>query len=57
MQNAAKKFKAYAGMILYTFIIGFLFIFVKIALRSADTTDVLAHRFTEATLGLLLFFA
>ena len=57
MRNTGKEFKAYAGMILYTFIIGFSFIFVKIALRSAGTTDVLAHRFTAATLGLLVVYA
>lgn len=40
--------KAYFAAILYSFIIGFSFIFVKIALIEASPMDTLAHRFTIA---------
>lgn len=38
--------KAYAAALGYTLIIGLSFLFVKIALRSAEPLDILAHRFT-----------
>lgn len=47
---------AYAGLVLMTLIIGFSYIFVKIALRHASPTDLLAHRFTVASVGLLLYY-
>ncbi len=47
---------AYVGLTLMTVIIGFSFIFVKVALRHASTVDLLAHRFTAATLALLLYY-
>lgn len=40
--------KAYGAAILYACIIGFSFIFIKIALREANALDILAHRFTIA---------
>lgn len=40
--------KAYIAAILYACIIGFSFIFVKIALKVASPMDILAHRFTIA---------
>lgn len=55
--NADKKMAgAYIGLSLMTLIIGFSFIFVKVALRHATPIDLLAHRFTTATIGLLLFY-
>lgn len=56
--NAGKKEAwAYAGLTLMTLIIGFSFIFVKIALRHAPPSDLLAHRFTTATAGLIIYYA
>ncbi|PAQ13142.1 EamA family transporter [Bacillaceae bacterium SAOS 7] len=40
--------KAYMAALLYTLIIGFSFMFVKIALTEASPLDTLAHRFTIA---------
>lgn len=40
--------KAYFAALLYAFIIGFSFMFVKIALTAASPMDTLAHRFTIA---------
>lgn len=40
--------KAYIAALLYAFIIGFSFMFVKIALTVASPMDTLAHRFTIA---------
>lgn len=48
--------RAYIGLTLMTVIIGFSFIFVKIALRHASPVDLLAHRFTAATVGMLSFY-
>ncbi|WP_294081370.1 DMT family transporter [Proteiniphilum sp. UBA5384] len=56
MKPLKREVAAYAGLTLMTVIIGFSFIFVKIALRHASTTDLLAHRFTAATVGLLCFY-
>ncbi|MGP7815948.1 DMT family transporter [Niallia sp. 01092] len=42
--------KAYGAALLYAFIIGFSFMFVKIALTTASPMDTLAHRFTIALL-------
>lgn len=39
---------AYIAAILYSFIIGLSFLFVKIALQTAEPFDILAHRFTIA---------
>lgn len=47
---------AYAGLTLMTLIIGFSFVFVKMALRHASAVDLLAHRFSAATLALLLYY-
>ncbi|TWH47302.1 DMT family transporter [Sporomusa sp. KB1] len=43
--------KAYFAALLYALIIGFSFMFVKIALTSASPMDTLAHRFTIAFLA------
>lgn len=48
---------AYVGLSVMTLIIGFSFIFVKIALRHASPVDLLAHRFTTASLGLIIYYA
>ncbi len=56
MKADKKEAWAYAGLSLMTLIIGFSFIFVKIALRYASAIDLLAHRFTAATAGLLLYY-
>ncbi|MEK3813547.1 MULTISPECIES: DMT family transporter [Bacillus] len=44
---------AYAAVLLYAFIIGFSFFFVKLALTAANPVDILAHRFTVAFLAAL----
>ncbi|MEA4916440.1 DMT family transporter [Proteiniphilum sp.] len=55
--NAPKReIVAYAGLTLMTVIIGFSFIFVKMALQHASPIDLLAHRFTVATAALFLFY-
>lgn len=56
MKNFKKEILAYFGMALCTLIIGLSFIFVKIALRTADTVDILAHRFSMAVIGMLLVY-
>jgi drug/metabolite transporter (DMT)-like permease len=56
MKRVNKEVVAYAGLTLMTVIIGFSFIFVKIALRHASPIDLLAHRFTAATAGLFFFY-
>lgn len=56
MKRYKKEAMAYLGLTLMTTIIGFSFIFVKIALQYAPPIDLLAHRFTAATMGLLLFY-
>lgn len=56
MKRNKKELWAYLGLILMTIIIGFSFVFVKIALRHASPIDLLAHRFTAATLGLIIFY-
>ncbi|MDF2720322.1 MAG: ycxC, partial [Paenibacillus sp.] len=45
---------AYAAVILYAFIIGFSFIFVKFALIAASPLDTLAHRFTISLIAAAL---
>lgn len=50
-----KTTKAYFTITLQSLIIGFSFLFVKIALRSADTMSLLAHRFTLAALCILIY--
>lgn len=47
--------KAYMAIILQSIIIGFSFLFVKIALRSADTMTLLAHRFTLAAFCIVIY--
>jgi len=52
-----KKFRAYAGLILMTLIIGFSFLFVKMGQTCANSYDLLAHRFNAAFLAVLLLRA
>ena len=40
--------KAYISALLYSFIIGFSFLFVKLTLTITSPLDTLAHRFTVA---------
>lgn len=47
--------KAYIAVTCQSLIVGFSFLFVKIALKSADTLSLLAHRFTLAALGILIY--
>ena len=56
MKYSGKEISAYLGMSLCTLIIGLSFIFVKIALRTAETMDILAHRFSMAVIGMLFVF-
>ncbi|MEH6979953.1 DMT family transporter, partial [Bacillus pseudomycoides] len=42
--------KAYTAALVYAFIIGFSFMFVKLALTVTTPLDILAHRFTVAFL-------
>ncbi|MGN9863615.1 DMT family transporter [Bacillus swezeyi] len=44
---------AYLAALLYAFIIGFSFFFIKLALTTAGPVDILAHRFTIAFLAAL----
>ncbi len=53
--TGAASVRAYAAITLQSLITGFSFMFLKIALQSADTFDLLAHRFTLAALSVLLF--
>ena len=46
--------KAYLGLILMTFIVGFSFIFLKIGLRYTGAMDLMAHRFTAAMISLVI---
>ncbi|MDR0126233.1 DMT family transporter [Bacillus zhangzhouensis] len=50
------KQKAYFAAIAYACIIGFSFLFVKIALESANPIDLLAHRFTISFAAALLLY-
>lgn len=43
--------RAYTAAVLYAFIIGFSFLFVKLALEAASPLDTLAHRFTVSFAG------
>ncbi len=56
MRQNNKEAIAYLGLTLMTTIIGFSFIFVKFALNHAPTIDLLAHRFSVATIALLVFY-
>lgn len=56
MKDKRTKITAYLGLALMSLIIGFSFIFVKIGLRYVSPVDLLAHRFTAAASGLLIFY-
>lgn len=45
---------AYLAALFYAFIIGFSFLFVKLALTVANPVDTLAHRFTASYLAILI---
>ena len=47
--------KAYIAVLCRVFIVGFSFLSVKIALQSADTFSLLAHRFTIAAFAIMLY--
>lgn len=47
--------KAYIAAIVYAFIIGLSFMFVKVTLTVASPMDTLAHRFTIALIGATIF--
>lgn len=47
--------KAYIAVTFQALIIGFSFLFVKIALKSADPISLLAHRFTLAAVCILIY--
>lgn len=49
-------YKAYAAALVFAAIIGFSFLFVKIALPFISPIDMLAHRFTIAFLSSMLFY-
>lgn len=57
MAAVKKEHKANIGLALGTLIIGLSFVFVKIALRTANTSDLLAHRFSAAAIGMLMLYA
>jgi len=46
--------KAYIAAILNTLIIGFSFVFVKIALQSVNSLDMLAYRFTASFVAIMI---
>lgn len=47
--------KAYIAITIQSLITGLSFLFVKIALESADTFTLLAHRFTIAAIGMVIY--
>lgn len=49
-----KQVQAYLAALLFSIVIGFSFLFVKISLTVASTLDILAHRFTAAFLFILI---
>ncbi|SMF69551.1 Permease of the drug/metabolite transporter (DMT) superfamily [Paenibacillus uliginis N3/975] len=51
----AENNKAYIAAIVYAFIIGLSFMFVKVTLTVASPMDTLAHRFTIALIGATIF--
>ncbi|MBS4190529.1 DMT family transporter [Bacillus sp. FJAT-49705] len=48
------KRKAYLAAIIYAFIIGLSFMFVKVTLTVTSPIDTLAHRFTVAFIGIII---
>ena len=56
MQKFILQRRAYIGLILVTIIIGLSFIFVKIGLRYSTAMDLLAHRFTAATISIIILW-
>ncbi|MFJ6265046.1 DMT family transporter [Lysinibacillus xylanilyticus] len=49
------KRKAYLAAIIYAFVIGLSFMFVKVTLTVASPIDTLAHRFTIALIGIVFW--
>lgn len=56
MSTLKKQNQAYIGLTLATIIIGLSFIFVKIGLRYSGAMDLLAHRFTAATISIAILW-
>ena len=56
MKSVKREGVAYFSLTLMTLIVGFSFIFVKIALRHASPIDLLAHRFSAAFVGIFLYY-
>ncbi|MDI9605891.1 MAG: DMT family transporter [Bacteroidota bacterium] len=56
MKSVKRERVAYFSLTLMTLIVGFSFIFVKIALRHASPIDLLAHRFSAAFVGIFLYY-
>ncbi len=56
MKSIKRERVAYFSLTLMTLIVGFSFIFVKIALRHASPIDLLAHRFSAAFVGIFLYY-
>src|SRR5690606_8815033 len=54
LQTLSKQTKAYIAALLFSIIIGFSFLFLKITLTVASVLDILAHRFTFAFLCILI---
>lgn len=50
-----KTFLTYSAAVLYSFIIGLSFLFVKIALSVSNPFDLLAYRFTFAFIAMIVF--
>ncbi|RBP65976.1 drug/metabolite transporter (DMT)-like permease [Alkalibaculum bacchi] len=48
--------KVYISVAVYTLIVGLSFMFLKIALESADPIDLLAYRFSAAFIGLFIAY-
>lgn len=48
------KRKAYLAAVIYAFIIGLSFMFVKVTLTVTSPIDTLAHRFTVAFIGIII---
>lgn len=53
MDNKNKNL-VYLAAIVFALIIGFSFLFTKIALKSADPIDILAYRFTASFIAILI---
>ncbi|WP_101773301.1 DMT family transporter [Peptostreptococcus faecalis] len=55
-KKISENIYTYSSAIIYSVIIGFSFLFGKIALRNTDPLNILAHRFTVSFIFMSLFF-